>query len=97
MGYESPPHQISYLSPRASCWYAGLESWWSRVLEMVFDLLGRVREAMGGTPAFRPIWRRLPSRRRCKACLSPFEGLFSLPFRAVGIRPARKNPKLCTL
>jgi hypothetical protein len=39
----------------------------------------------------------LPSTRRCKECLVPFLGLFSVPFRLVQIRPSRKNPNLCTL
>ncbi len=64
---------------------------------MRLEIMRAIREAVGGTPAFRPVWRRLPSARRCKACLAPFNGGFALPFRAVGIRPSRKNPHLCTL
>lgn len=63
----------------------------------MFRLLAAVRQLLGGVPAFRPIYRRLPSRERCKACLAPFHGLFSFPFRMVGIRPSRKNPHLCTM
>jgi adenylate cyclase len=60
-------------------------------------LVVALRELLGGVPAFRPIYRRLPSRERCKVCLAPFQGLVSLPFRMVGIRPSRKNPHICTL
>jgi hypothetical protein len=45
----------------------------------------------------RRAYRRLPSAKRCKECMVPFVGVFSLPFRAVHIRPSRKNPNLCTL
>ena len=29
-------------------------------------------------------------------CLVPFEGVFSVPFRIVQLRPSRKNPNMCT-
>jgi hypothetical protein len=57
----------------------------------------RLRQWLGGAKVARTIYRRLPSTTRCKECLVPFLGLFSLPFRLVQIRPSRKNPSLCTL
>ena len=64
---------------------------------MLFRLAARLRDLLGGVPAFRPIYRRLPSKGRCKACHAPFHGFFSIPFRIVSIRPSRKNPRLCTM
>ena len=52
---------------------------------------------IGGTRGSRAINKRLPSARRCKQCLVPFQGLFSLPCKAIWIRPSRKNPQLCTM
>ena len=60
-------------------------------------LLIRIRQSLGSTKIARRVYRRLPSTRRCKECLVPFLGLFSVPFRFVQIRPSRKNPNLCTL
>ena len=60
-------------------------------------LLIRIRQSLGSTKIARGFYRRLPSTRRCKECLVPFLGLFSVPFRLVQIRPSRKNPNLCTL
>jgi hypothetical protein len=60
-------------------------------------LLIRIRQSLGSTKIARRLYRRLPSTRRCKECLVPFLGLFSVPFRFVQIRPSRKNPNLCTL
>jgi hypothetical protein len=57
----------------------------------------RARQSLGTTRMARRVYRRLPSASRCKECLVPFLGLFSLPFRLVQIRPSRKNPSLCTL
>ena len=57
----------------------------------------RVRKLLGDAPGFRHFYRHLPSERRCKACLLPFHGIFSAPFRFVQLRPSRKNPNLCTL
>jgi adenylate cyclase len=57
----------------------------------------RLRRFLGGAKIARTIYRRLPSAKRCKECLVPFVGLFSVPFRFVQIRPSRKNPNLCTL
>ena len=61
------------------------------------ESLGAVRRLLGGAKRLRPIYRRMPSDRRCKQCLIPFHGLFSLKFRAIGIGPSRKNPNLCTM
>jgi hypothetical protein len=55
------------------------------------------RQRLGGAKVARRVYRRLPSRKRCKECLIPFLGMFSVPFRLVNIRPSRKNPHLCTL
>ena len=60
-------------------------------------LLIRIRQSLGSTKIARRLYRRLPSTRRCKECLVPFLGVFSVPFRFVQIRPSRKNPNLCTL
>jgi hypothetical protein len=49
------------------------------------------------TKIARRLYRRLPSTKRCKECLVPFHGLFSIPFSLIQIRPSRKNPNLCTL
>ena len=64
---------------------------------MMFNLLGRIRQFLGGSKAMRPIYRHLPTKDRCKECLAPFQGLFSIPFRLVQIKPSRKNPHLCTM
>jgi ribosomal protein L34E len=55
------------------------------------------RQRLGGAKVVRRVYRRLPSGKRCKECLIPFLGVFSVPFRLVNIRPSRKNPHLCTL
>jgi len=55
------------------------------------------RQRLGGARVVRRVYRHLPSRQRCKECLVPFLGAFSVPFRLVNIRPSRKNPNLCTL
>jgi hypothetical protein len=55
------------------------------------------RQKLGGAKVARRIYRTLPSRQRCKECLVPFLGMFSVPFRVINIRPSRKNPSLCTL
>jgi hypothetical protein len=47
---------------------------------------------LGAAKTARRLYRRLPSSMRCKECLVPFHGLFSIPFSAVQIRPSRKNP-----
>ncbi len=60
-------------------------------------LLARIRQLMGTTKLARRLYRHLPSTKRCKECLVPFLGLFSVPFHWVQIRPSRKNPNLCTL
>ena len=60
-------------------------------------LLIRLRQLLGATKIARRVYRRLPSNKRCKECLVPFLGLFSIPFNLVHIRPSRKNPNLCTL
>ena len=60
-------------------------------------LLMKIRQLFGTTRILRRFYRHLPSSRRCKECLVPFLGLFSIPFSFVQIRPSRKNPKLCTL
>lgn len=56
-----------------------------------------VRKLVGEAQGMRRIYRHLPSSRRCKQCLIPFEGLFAVKFRMLGIKPARKNPNLCTM
>ena len=60
-------------------------------------LLIRLRRMLGTVKIARRLYRRLPSTKRCKECLVPFLGLFSIPFSLVQIRPSRKNPNLCTL
>ena len=50
-----------------------------------------------GDGRMRSVMRRLPSAKRCKQCYVPFIGAASLPFRAIQIRPSRKNPNLCTI
>jgi hypothetical protein len=55
------------------------------------------RQRLGTVRMARSIYRTLPSKKRCKECLVPFLGLFSIPFRFLQIRPSRKNPSLCTL
>jgi adenylate cyclase len=60
-------------------------------------LLIRIRQSLRSTQIARRLYRRLPSARRCKECLVPFVGLFSVPFSLMWIRPSRKNPNLCTL
>lgn len=55
------------------------------------------RQRLGGAKVARRVYRALPSRTRCKECLVPFLGMFSVPFRLLNIRPSRKNPSLCTL
>lgn len=61
------------------------------------ETLMRLRRAIGTTKIARRIHRRLPSAKRCKECLVPFLGMFSVPYRLVQIRLSRKNPNLCTL
>jgi hypothetical protein len=56
-----------------------------------------LRRRLGTTQIARRVYRLLPSGKRCKECLVPFLGVFSLPFRLLHIRPSRKNPNLCTL
>jgi hypothetical protein len=60
-------------------------------------LLVAVRQRLGAVRIVRPLYRALPSGKRCKECLVPFLGIFSVPFRLIQIRPSRKNPSLCTL
>jgi hypothetical protein len=57
----------------------------------------QLRQKLGATAVARRLYRRLPSAGRCKECLVPFHGVFSIPFSLIQIRPSRKNPKLCTL
>jgi adenylate cyclase len=63
----------------------------------VRKFLVRLRRLVGATNIARRLYRCLPSTRRCKECLVPFHGIFSIPFSLVQIRPSRKNPNLCTL
>jgi hypothetical protein len=63
----------------------------------VRKLLIGLRQMLGTVKVARRLYRRLPSTKRCKECLVPFLGLFSIPFNLVHIRPSRKNPNLCTL
>ena len=56
-----------------------------------------LRKTLGTTQMARKVYRHLPSGKRCKECMVPFLGLFSIPFHLVQIRPSRKNPYLCTL
>jgi adenylate cyclase len=60
-------------------------------------LLIGIRTNLGTTKVARQLYRHLPSAKRCKECLVPFLGPFSIPFHLVQIRPSRKNPQLCTL
>jgi hypothetical protein len=55
------------------------------------------RQRLGTVRIARTVYRNLLSRKRCKECLVPFLGMFSIPFRLLQIRPSRKNPSLCTL
>ena len=59
--------------------------------------IGALRSLLGEARGLRPVYRRLPSARRCKECFAPFQGLFSVPFQIAWIRPSRKNPNLCTM
>jgi hypothetical protein len=60
-------------------------------------LLIAFRQWIGTVRIARSVYRNLPSGKRCKECLVPFLGIFSVPFRFLQIRPSRKNPNLCTL
>ncbi|MEK7215388.1 MAG: adenylate/guanylate cyclase domain-containing protein [Chloroflexota bacterium] len=60
-------------------------------------VVGRIRQAVGGSSFTRPMVRHLPASDRCKECAIPFTGPFSLPFQMVAIRRSRKNPHMCTL
>ena len=52
----------------------------------------------GARPAMRALFGHvMPSSRRCKGCLLPFHGPFSIPFRLAQLGPSRKNPNICTL
>lgn len=64
---------------------------------MLKKLLIAIRQRLGLVRIARSVYRRLPSGKRCKECLVPFLGIFSIPFRFLQIRPSRKNPSLCTL
>lgn len=64
---------------------------------MILPLLYPIRRVLGGSPGFRPIYRRLPTDHRCKECWAPFAGTFAIPFRLVQIVRSRKNPNLCTM
>jgi hypothetical protein len=61
------------------------------------NLFVALRQRLGAVKIVRPIYRSLPSGKRCKECLVPFLGIFSVPFQLLQIRPSRKNPSLCTL
>ena len=43
----------------------------------------------------RRIFRVLPSEPRCQLCAAPFAGAASPVMRAIGKRPADKNPRVC--
>lgn len=45
----------------------------------------------------RKIMRLLPGPPRCKVCHNPFGGVGGRIFGAIGMKPSRKNPKLCAL
>src|SRR5262249_26103669 len=60
-------------------------------------LLIQIRQSLGTTKIARRLYRRLPSTKRCKECLVPFLGLFSIPFSLVHIRPWQKIPNFCSL
>jgi adenylate cyclase len=45
----------------------------------------------------RKFMRLLPSAPRCKACHNPFGGIGGRICGAIGMRPSRKNPRLCAL
>jgi len=64
---------------------------------MMRKLLIAARQRLGAVRILRPLYHSLPSATRCKECLVPFLGIFSVPFRLLQIRPSRKNPSLCTL
>ena len=59
--------------------------------------VGGLRRLLGEAPGLRPIYRLKLSKRRCKQCFVPFQGLFAVPFHIMWIRPSRKNPNLCTM
>ena len=59
--------------------------------------VGSARKLLGEAKGFRTAYRLMPSFRSCKKCLVPLHGVFSIPFRMVGIRPSRKNPNLCAI
>ncbi len=61
------------------------------------EFLIALRQWIGTVRIARSVYRKLPSGKRCKECLVPFLGIFSVPFRFLQIRPSRKNPSLCTL
>jgi hypothetical protein len=61
------------------------------------ELLVTIRQRIGAARFARMLYRNLPAAKRCKECLVPFLGVFSIPFRLAQIRPSRKNPNLCTL
>lgn len=66
-------------------------------MDPVFWGVSKLRETLGGSKAFRPVYRHLPAEHRCKECQAPFDGAFAFPLRMVQIRPSRKNPQLCTM
>ena len=43
----------------------------------------------------RGVLRLLPHEPRCQLCAAPFAGPASVVMRAIGKRPAAKNPRIC--
>ena len=43
------------------------------------------------------VWRALPADPRCQMCAAPFAGVGRFATRALGFRPSRKNPNMCSM
>jgi adenylate cyclase len=55
---------------------------------------------MGEEPIFHRyfrVFRVLPSSPRCKVCYAPYKGAGGVVMRMMGRRPARMNPKICSV
>jgi len=49
-----------------------------------------------GNRALHGLWRALPASPRCRLCAAPFAGVGRFATRALGFRPSRKNPNICS-
>jgi adenylate cyclase len=54
-------------------------------------------EGHAGLSFLRKVVSILPGAPRCKVCNNPFGGFGGHLCRAIGFRPSRKNPRLCSL